>query len=196
MLPDRPAQGAGLGVPKLVLYPGSGRQFHPLLRLHPELSQALREVVTRLPLYQGSLAPGIGIIGPARRELGQVPRAAATGGRCCPRDVPASGQRRHSKGPFLLREMSHRSQGRGPSQKRRGSKTKAEESRGPQGGAWESPRAPALAASAAPGARPERRETGSGQWPSLLLSISQPVAGCEWDRASPFPSWLTHVTHI
>lgn len=70
----------------------------------------------------------------SRAGAGLRPRgAAATGGRCCPRDAPASGQLGDHKGPFLLPEMSHRSHGRGQSQKRRPSKAMGEEGSGAAG---------------------------------------------------------------
>lgn len=89
--------------------------------------------------------------------------------------------------------MSHKSHGRGQSQTDprncRGGPLQRRAA-GPRGGAWESPWTSALASSMAPPARLAHGETGSGRWPSLLLSIGGP--GQDVNEKGIYLSFLAH----
>lgn len=133
-----------------------------------------------LPLHRGGQAPDHWtdrIARPAGSELGQHPGAPRPPGGGAAQDAPASGQRGDHKGPFVLSPPGDESQESWPRPKSDRSKELQRRAAGPPGGAWESPRTPALASSRVPRARLAPGETGSGRWPSLLLSSGGPGQG-------------------
>lgn len=156
--------------------------------------------VIPLPVYQGGpWAPGsrpshrtASMLGAGPRPPAPPPEPGHRGhwGAVLPRRrtslVPGRrSQRRETTRPLSspLWEMNHSrgkcQEGGEPMRRQRGGE------RGRRAGAFESPWTPALEHLLLPGFGRQHRETGSGQWPSLLFSRS-----CQWQLVSGRDIWV------